>query len=432
MSRIFDVIKVLSGQKNVIVIPTPYLDFFAGDQQAHMLGAILNQLVYWSGIPSSLDDGWFYKDYEELAGEIRGVTADQVRRAAKKIIQNYLPGVIETATRKVNGVPKKHWRLKGDALIAKVFPTAFDSAVLPNGNDEIASPAAQEGELDSAVSPNGNDEMAPPVAQEGELDSAESPNGNDEMPQPAAQEGELDSAESPNGNGRTAEWKRQNRRMETAESPDGNGSIAESYLYTDHYTDPNLQIKKTVGQSPAATDPQPVEPVKIDYLDVLETYHTTLPEMPCVLDMTKDRQTKLRALWEKYDINQEKWAAYLRYIAKKCRWMLEDRPDPASGKTWRRKSFDYLITEKCYISVKEGRANDLPKVPSVDPVARRDAFKRLIAHTGKPQNPIEKIALSMASGLGRLNETTALNEWKSIWARALEQVSEDELQGVTP
>lgn len=198
--------------------------------------------------------------------------------------------------------------------------------------------------------------------------------------------------------------------------------------------DPSLTSKqdpsntKTIGQSPTATDPQPVDSLKIDYSAVLEAYHTTLPEMPGVLDMTKDRQTKLRALWKKYDLNLEKWSAYLRYISKKCRWMLEDRPDTSSGKTWRRKNFDYLITEKCYLAVKEVRADDLPKVPKMDTVTRQEAFDRLILRHGKAQNTVEKTALSMAGGLGRMNETSARIEWNGIWAKALDQVSENELR----
>jgi hypothetical protein len=198
--------------------------------------------------------------------------------------------------------------------------------------------------------------------------------------------------------------------------------------------DPSVNSKqdpsntKTIGQSPTATDSQPVDSLKIDYSAVLEAYHATLPEMPGVLDMTKDRQTKLRALWKKYDLNLEKWSAYLRYISKKCRWMLEDRPDTSSGKTWRRKNFDYLITEKCYLAVKEVRADDLPKVPKMDTVTRQEAFDRLILRHGKAQNTVEKTALSMAGGLGRMNETSARIEWNGIWAKALDQVSENELR----
>jgi len=37
--------------------------------------------------------------------------------------------------------------------------------------------------------------------------------------------------------------------------------------------------------------------------------------------------------------------------------MLEDRPN-GSGGFWKRKNLDYLITERCYVAVKEERAND--------------------------------------------------------------------------
>ncbi len=120
MSRIFEVVQAMSGQKNSITIPGPYVDFFAGDQQPHALGAILNQLVFWSG-KSDLNDGWFYKEHAELASEIRGVTADQVYRLVKKI-RRWLPGVIEVAQHQVNGTKKTHYRVDGDALIAKIFP----------------------------------------------------------------------------------------------------------------------------------------------------------------------------------------------------------------------------------------------------------------------------------------------------------------------
>jgi len=49
---------------------------------------------------------------------------------------------------------------------------------------------------------------------------------------------------------------------------------------------------------------------------------------------------------------------YLRYIAQNCRWMLEDRPDQKSGKTWRRMKFDKFLTEKLYIEVREGDRDD--------------------------------------------------------------------------
>ncbi|MBU4683290.1 helix-turn-helix domain-containing protein [Cedecea davisae] len=186
--------------------------------------------------------------------------------------------------------------------------------------------------------------------------------------------------------------------------------------------------KKTIGQ-PQAADPQQDDSLKIDYDQMLETLHSTLPELPKVLKITDKRRKAVRKLWKEYNLTQEKWGAYLRYISKNCRWMLEDRPDTNTGRTWRKKDFDYLVTEECYLSVKELRANDLPKVTRADNTTRDAAFISLVAQARKPVNRVEEIAKSAAgkAGLGRMNEVMARSAWKSIWAQAVEQASEEDL-----
>ncbi|WP_262016969.1 hypothetical protein [Serratia liquefaciens] len=360
MSRIFEVVQAMSGQKNCIVIPGPYLDFFASDQQSFALAAVLNQLVFWTG-KSSQDDGWFYKTHEELAGELRGVSEDQVQRVVSKLRKKYLPGVIEVSTRKVNGTPKNHYRIDGDKLIALIFPPAVESAESRNGKREVTESITQ------------------------------------------------------------------NHGMENAEVQEQSRDSAESYLYTDHYTDQNKQIIKPVGQLAEPADPQADDSLKIDYQAVLKTFHDTLPELPQVIKVTEARRKVLRKLWKEYDLNIEKWGAYLRYIAKKCRWMLEDRPDTTSGKTWRKKDFDYLISEKCYLSVKEERANDLPKVERLDTTARDDAYLRIVTQRRKPRNEVETIAQRLAGSLGRMTDYDARKAWVGIWANAVAQASENDL-----
>jgi hypothetical protein len=360
MSRIFEVVQAMSGQKNCIVIPGPYLDFFSSDQQSFALAAVLNQLVFWTG-KSSQDDGWFYKTHEELASELRGVSEDQVQRVVSKLRKKYLPGVIEVSTRKVNGTPKNHYRIDGDKLIALIFPAVVDSAESRNEKRE------------------GTESIT------------------------------------------------QNHGMENAEVQEQSRDSAESYLYTDHYSDQNKQIIKPVGQLAEPADPQADDSLKIDYQAVLDVFHTTLPTMPKVLKITDGRRKVLRKLWKDYDLNQDKWGAYLRYIAKKCQWMLENRPDPASGKTWRKKDFDYLITEACYLKVKEFRADDLPKVQRLDTTARDDAYTRLISQRRKPQNEVERLAKEMAGSLGRMTDYDARRAWTGIWAKAVEQASENDL-----
>ncbi|MEZ2829059.1 hypothetical protein [Serratia liquefaciens] len=360
MSRIFEVVQAMSGQKNCIVIPGPYLDFFSSDQQSFALAAVLNQLVFWTG-KSSQDDGWFYKTHEELAGELRGVSEDQVQRVVSKLRKKYLPGVIEVSTRKVNGTPKNHYRIDGDKLIALIFPPAVESAESRNGKREVTESITQ------------------------------------------------------------------NHGMENAEVQEQSRDSAESYLYTDHYSDQNKQIIKPVGQLAEPADPQADDSLKIDYQAVLKTFHDTLPELPQVIKVTEARRKVLRKLWKEYDLNIEKWGAYLRYIAKKCRWMLEDRPDTTSGKTWRKKDFDYLITEKCYLSVKEERANDLPKVERLDTTARDDAYLRIVTQRRKPRNEVETIAQRLAGSLGRMTDYDARKAWVGIWANAVAQASENDL-----
>lgn len=134
MSRTFDIVQSMSGQKNVIVLPRPYLQFFKEDQQAHALAAVLNNLVFWSAFGS--EDGWFYKTHKELGTEAGELSEDQTERLVKKLVSKYLPGVIETCSKKVNGTPTKHYRIDGEALISLIFPERNDSVKVLNGKRE--------------------------------------------------------------------------------------------------------------------------------------------------------------------------------------------------------------------------------------------------------------------------------------------------------
>ena len=190
-NQVFEIVQAMSGQGNCVTIPGPYLDFFAGDRQQHLLAAILNQLVFWSG-KSSLENGWFYKEHAALAKEIRAKDGDVVRKAMFKITEKYLAGVIEEETRQVGGTPKKHYRVDQDELIARIFP-------------QEANPSKSLKKVETALKPNGNGSRA-----------------------------ESKQVVESNGNGSQAECIRPKSRMETAQEPNpGNGSQAESYLYTD-------------------------------------------------------------------------------------------------------------------------------------------------------------------------------------------------------
>ncbi len=113
----------------------------------------------------------------------------------------------------------------------------------------------------------------------------------------------------------------------------------------------------TDGASAGADHPEQAKTDRMDYDKLLEVYHATLPEMAEVRILTDTRKRAMRTFWKKFKFDENRWLAYLQFIAENCRWMLEDRPNGRGG-FWKRKNLDYLITERCYVAVKEGRADD--------------------------------------------------------------------------
>ena len=98
--------------------------------------------------------------------------------------------------------------------------------------------------------------------------------------------------------------------------------------------------------------------------EVWQCLKDELPEARGWRCLTDERRNLIRTFWGKANkiarnpdgkpMDMDGFRSYLRYIAQNCRWMLEDRPDQKSGKTWRRMKFDKFLTEKLYIEVREG------------------------------------------------------------------------------
>lgn len=65
-----------------------------------------------------------------------------------------------------------------------------------------------------------------------------------------------------------------------------------------------------------------------------------------------------RQLYNGQPLTMQGFREYLRYISLNCRWMLEDRPDNRTGKTWRRMKFDSFLSATLYLEVREGDRDD--------------------------------------------------------------------------
>nr|WP_233456320.1 DNA replication protein [Enterobacter asburiae] len=102
---------------------------------------------------------------------------------------------------------------------------------------------------------------------------------------------------------------------------------------------------------------------------VVEVYHRVLPEAQSIRILTDKRRALIRTFWQKagkvtqqldgHKFTLSDWESYLSYIATNCRWMLENRPDQRTGRTWRRKALEYFLNVDVYAKTREGACDDL-------------------------------------------------------------------------
>lgn len=162
-------------------------------------------------------------------------------------------------------------------------------------------------------------------------------------------------AQSATGESHNSDFAEQQNERPRQDKTDGGDETNPQFDPTEITTYITTDI--TDGTSGEPDDNKSSPKIKLNYENIINSYHDILSDMPAIKVMTDERKRKLRNFWIKFKFNQERWENYLSYIASNCRWMMEDR-DNGRGGTWRRKNLDYLITERCYVAVKEERAND--------------------------------------------------------------------------
>ncbi|AGS59393.1 hypothetical protein [Proteus mirabilis] len=162
-------------------------------------------------------------------------------------------------------------------------------------------------------------------------------------------------AQSATGESHNSDFAEQQNERPRQDKTDGGDETNPQFDPTEITTYITTDI--TDGTSGEPDDKKSSSKIKLNYENIINSYHDILSDMPAIKVMTDERKRKLRNFWIKFKFNQERWENYLSYIASNCRWMMEYR-DNGRGGTWRRKNLDYLITERCYVAVKEERAND--------------------------------------------------------------------------
>ena len=111
---IFNTIKALTGNKNLIAIPREFIRFTGSLDCA----VLLSQLIFWND-RGSLSDRWIAKTYKHWYRET-SLSEYQIRKARLTLEKR---GLIETKIKKWAGNPTVHYRLNVE-LFVETF-TAF-------------------------------------------------------------------------------------------------------------------------------------------------------------------------------------------------------------------------------------------------------------------------------------------------------------------
>lgn len=131
----------------------------------------------------------------------------------------------------------------------------------------------------------------------------------------------------------------------------------------------NIISSTDVEESASASPKSKPKKQSLSCEQVVDVYHQVLPEAQGIRVLTDKRRNLIRSFWQKankitrqldgHSFTLADWESYLSYIASNCRWMLENRPDQRTGKTWRRKSLEYFLNVDVYAKTREGACDDL-------------------------------------------------------------------------
>lgn len=133
--EILSLIKEISGQHNMLVVPRLLIDITLDIKSA----LLLSQLIYWSDRAGDRN-GWIYKSHKDWQTEL-GLNRYFLDKARDRLIQL---GLIEVKIKKANGSPTMHFRVKADALgktlnslLEATEPDKTKCRDLANGNARV-------------------------------------------------------------------------------------------------------------------------------------------------------------------------------------------------------------------------------------------------------------------------------------------------------
>lgn len=94
----------------------------------------------------------------------------------------------------------------------------------------------------------------------------------------------------------------------------------------------------------------------ICYSTIKEIFNGSLTNANPIAKLTDKRKQLVKKLFDEFNLDYDKFKSYLEYMNDHpdCQWMFEKRPkNDGSGQSWNACKFEYFVSEKCFLNVKE-------------------------------------------------------------------------------
>jgi len=134
--------------------------------------------------------------------------------------------------------------------------------------------------------------------------------------------------------------------LQSSEVTECHAEVTESHLVGDSVSrDPNSTPKKTPNNTCSS----------LNYSRIKEIYNESLPRSGDIQDMPPLRKAKVKKFFTEFKFTEETFRNYLKWIDNEpeCNWMFEKRLRQDGVSYWQKQKFDYFISEKAYLLVKE-------------------------------------------------------------------------------
>ena len=94
----------------------------------------------------------------------------------------------------------------------------------------------------------------------------------------------------------------------------------------------------------------------LDYEKIKDIFNNSLTKASSIVKLTDKRKRLVKKLFKDFDLNYEKFENYLTFLNNHpdAQWMFQVRPkNDGSGQNWNAQTFEYFVSEKCFLNAKE-------------------------------------------------------------------------------